>query len=137
MNGNNLKLSDFGTYSTTPTSLNSLTNRNTLYSNKLSSKAKYMEECINNAISDYYKLDKKSTSSEPAESNSRKDNGYDLDKKMKPNQPDDKYAGHLNPTYENETETWVRSSSTMLWTLKLFCKFKSSLFVCFLLFFKV
>ena len=119
MNGNNLKLHDFGTYSTSPTGLHSLTNRNTLYSNKFSSKAKYMEECINNAISDYYKLDAKKTGSQanpsPNEPNSsaRKD-GYDLEKKMKSNSnkpPEDegaakKFPSYFNESFENEeTET--------------------------------
>lgn len=113
MNGNNLKLHDFGTYSTTPTGLNSLTNRNTLYSNKLSSKAKYMEECINNAISDYYKLDKKSTSQSTSnETEPTKKGAYDLEKKMKSNlnrldedSSTSKFTGHVNQSYENETET--------------------------------
>ena len=124
MNGNNLKLHDFGTYSTSPTGLHSLTNRNTLYSNKFSSKAKYMEECINNAISDYYKLDSKKTGAQADASSAdanggssaaRKD-GYDLEKKMKSNlnkPPDEeaggaskKYTGHVNESFENEeTET--------------------------------
>lgn len=117
MNGsNNLKLQDFGTYSTTPTGLHSLTNnRNTLYSNnKMSSKAKYMEECINNAISDYYKLDKKTVAANSSmdankETTSKKD-GYDLERKMKSNpfnknnDTDKKFAGHVNPSYENENE---------------------------------
>ena len=72
-----------------------------------------MEECINNVITDYYKLDKKSSNETTTTTPSKKDsNGYDLERKIKSSTKLDEEsssksdrASYVNHCFENENET--------------------------------